>query len=186
MSDSTAPGFLAPAAAPVVLEDPDLTDLVQSVVAGITGIALFYVRPRWQPTPPVQPAADIDWCAVGITLRRDEGGLPYIEHAAAGLGTDTLLRHQVLDVLASFYGPNAGALADRLFDGLWISQNRETLLLADAALVGADDVLTLTEAINGVFVPRADLGFQIRRQRRRSYPVRNLLEAPFNLEADPP
>lgn len=186
---SATGGFIGPDTSPAVLEDPQLTDLLQALVVGITGIAGTLVRPRWQPTPPDQPAASVDWCAIGVMRRTNEDGLSYMGHEPGDEetpATDVMQRHQVLEVLASFYGPNAAALADRLVDGLMVGQNRETLAANDAGLADIDrEILTTSELVNARWIERQDATFRIRRQRRRAYPVLNMADAPFNLVGDP-
>lgn len=44
---SATGGYLAPLLKPSVLEDPELTDFFQSLVAGITGLDPTLVFPRW-------------------------------------------------------------------------------------------------------------------------------------------
>lgn len=183
---SSTGGFIAPAASPVVLEDTALTDLLQAMVVGITGLTASLVRPRWQPVPPTQPSVTTTWCAIGITDRTPDPGTAWVGHDPTGDGTDQMQRHEVLTVLLSFYGPNAAAMAGRLGDGLYIAQNRETLYHAGAGLVDVGASLTFGELVNGQFVSRCDMPITVRRVRARIYPVENLLEGPVNLESNGP
>jgi hypothetical protein len=181
---SASGGFLSPGVSPATQEDPALTIFLQKIVVGITGLTDTLVRRRWLPTPPNQPAADVDWCAIGIQTRRAEGGTPYVGHDPADGGSDVLSRNEVLEILATFYGPNSAALADRLTDGLWIAQNRETLLLNECGLVDVDDVTTLSELVNNQWILRNDLVFTIRRRRLRRFQVLNLEAAPVIITTD--
>lgn len=186
---SATGGFLTPAVSPSVLEDPNLTDLLTALIVGTTGIAATLVRPRWQPEPPNTPPATTDWCGVGIMRRVGEGGLPYIAHDPGDgvdpeTATDQMQRHEVLEVMASFYGPNAAAKAEALNDGLYIAQNRETLSLADAGLADVGDILTTADLVNNQWIERVDFTFFIRRQRKRGYAVLNIAEAPVNIVPD--
>lgn len=181
---SATGGFLAPQDNAATLEGDDLRNLLQELVVGCTGLAGALVRPRWQPTPPTQPAPETNWCAVGVVSRSPEGGEPWVGHNGAGdggLGVDVLRRHETLDILASFYGPNSSAMAARLFNGLYINQNRETLELNNAGLVGAGDVIAVPDLTNLQWINRHDLPFVIRREVTNTYLVRNLLEAPFEI-----
>ncbi|WP_414553615.1 hypothetical protein, partial [Anabaena sp. CCY 0017] len=61
---------------------------------------------------PQTPEIDVDWCAVGVTPRTRSQDYPAIQHNPSGDGRDRLTRHQDLEVLATFYGPNAMRYVD--------------------------------------------------------------------------
>lgn len=177
MTDSSTGGYVAPTnALPAPLEDAALDDFLHDVVAGITGLANDLVRPRWQEEPPNLPPRNVDWCAFGV-MRRKADTFAVVQHQAAGQGADRVTRHEELDLLASFYGPNCQAYGARLRDGLAVAQNREALFLAGMGLIAVGDVTRAPELIKAKWLSRADLPFQIRREVRREYPILNLISA---------
>lgn len=172
-TDSSTGGYIAPAGTPP-LEDDALDDFMQALVVGITGLPGASVRPRFQQEPPNIPAAGTDWAAIGITHRRADT-FAVEQHDSTGQGTDTLIRHEELDLLCSFYGPAAQSNGARLRDGISIAQNREALQLAGMGLISVGDLTKAPEMIKNRWLNRADLMVAIRREVRRSYPVLNLL-----------
>lgn len=172
---SATGGFLAPVGQQQPHGD-DFEDQIQAVVVGITGLPGDLVRPRWQPTPPTQPPADVDWAALGIT-DVDSDWDAVVTHDGAGQGVDRLQRHETVDLLVSFYGPNGRAKAALLRDGLSISQNRETLFLANMGLRSVGRIITAPALVNEQWVARFDVAVSIRRRIDRTYSVLNLLRA---------
>jgi len=177
MSNTSATGgYLVPTSG-APLEDDALDDFFHGVVAGITGLANTVVLPRWQTEPPQFPTGD--WVAFGIMSRKADT-FAYVGHdgdAAAGQGEDTMIRHEELELLCSFYGPNCQAYGAKLRDGLSIAQNREPLFLANMGLMAVGDLLRAPEMLKNKWVPRAELPFWVRREIQRTYPVLNLLSA---------
>lgn len=179
MSDSASGGYLAPSSDSPA-EDDALARQLQAMVVGITGLPGAMVRPRWQPTPPAQPAITVDWAAIGVTRQRPVDHIGAIVHrsdADGGLGADELQRHEEIELLASFYGPNAQGFASRLRDGLSIGQNREALAAQDIAFVACGEIVHAPELVQTRWRRRADLAVTLRRQITRVYPVRNLTAA---------
>jgi hypothetical protein len=121
--DSSTGGYLAPTSGPI--EDDALLDLIQGAIVGITGITGQLVRPRWQLEPPDAPDVGTNWCAFGIVDRdQDTFG---VEQWNPEAGNETVIRHETINILASFYGPGCDGLAMQLRDGLILAQNREAL-----------------------------------------------------------
>jgi hypothetical protein len=178
-NDSATGGYLAPGVIAAPLEDQALEDFLHDVVAGITGIANDLVRPRWQEEPPNLPARNVDWVGQGIPNRRRDT-FPVVQHdpdASAGAGADILIRHEELELLCSFYGPNCQAKATLLADGIFIPQNREVLATVGLKLKEAGEPTKAPELIKGRWYQRCDLAIWLRREIRRQYPVLNLLAA---------
>jgi hypothetical protein len=170
---SATGGFLAPTStAPI--EDDALDDFLQGLVVGITGLPGTLVRPRWQPGSPKQPEPSTDWCAIGVTDEDADENAAVIHHSD-GDGFDEVRRHEVLTILASFYGPNSRGNAKLFRDGLQVAQNRETLFLQSAGLVDVSRMVAAPELTNQQWVKRVDLPFRIRRAVTRTYPVENLV-----------
>jgi len=177
---SATGGYLLPVSPGTPEQDLDLDVVMQSLVTGLTGLDGTLVRPRWQPTQPRMPDASTTWAAVGVTLITPDDNA-VITHDGAGSGRDGLVRHEDIEVLASFYGPQAGRLAGIARDGLHIPQNVEALAPLGIAFVKASVTRPVPELVNQQWVRRVDLPFHLRRIVRRTYPVLNILSAPVSL-----
>jgi hypothetical protein len=179
---SATGGYLAPTA-PVPPDDVDLDNLLQELVAGVTGLPGEMVRPRWQPTVPKQPEPTENWCAMGVSVQTNDSG-PAIRHDPAGDGSDTYTRHQQIDLMCSFYGPSAKGYAQRLADSISIPQNGEQLALNGMKFVSASDIQPAPALINQQWNRRYDLTLVLRRKITRTYPVLNLLSAEVQSTTD--
>lgn len=179
---SATGGYLAPTA-PVPPDDEDLDNLLQELVAGVTGLPGEMVRPRWQPTVPKQPEPTESWCAMGVSVQTNDSG-PAIQHDPAGDGCDTYTRHQQIDLMCSFYGPSAKGYAQRLADSISIPQNGEQLALNGMKFVSASDIQPAPALINQQWNRRYDLTLVLRRKITRTYPVLNLLSAEVQSTTD--
>lgn len=173
---SATGGPLAPAVASPPLDDDALDDLLQELVAGVTGLPPSLVRPRWQSVVPKQPEPGTDWCAIGIPNQENDAG-PVIQHDPAGEGSDTYIRHQEIELLCTFYGPHAKGYAQRLADGMAIPQNSEALGAADMRFIATSVIRAAPDFVNQQWVRRYDLTLTLRRKITRTYPVLNLLSA---------
>ncbi|WCM21361.1 hypothetical protein NDK50_07910 [Paraburkholderia bryophila] len=158
--------------------------MFQQMIVGLTGLPGNMVRPRWQPTVPKQPEATINWCSIGVT-NSDADANPVMAHSPAGNGSDSLLRNEVLTILASFYGPNASAYAAQARDGIFISQNNDMLTANSMGLVSVGDKLPVPELVNQQWIRRFDFEIRIRRQVVRTYNVLNILSAQATIDSDP-
>jgi hypothetical protein len=160
-----------------------LEDVLHDMLAGITGLAANKVRPRFQPAPPKQPPHTVDWCAFGIA-DDDTAGFSAVSHDGTGDGTDTVISWAELNVLASFYGPNAWDLAGRLRSGLAIEQNRAQLRAAGLALGWAGRRVKTGELVNQSWILRVDLPLLLRNEERRTYGVLNIVCGSVTIETD--
>lgn len=175
-NDSSTGGYLVPASSPAPLEDDLLDNFIHDIISGVTGLPGNVILPRWQPEPVNLPAVGTDWMAFGIVKTTpDTFAVEY--HHSAGNGTDELIRHEVMDILVSSYGPNSRKNLQLLSDGLQIAQNREVLFLNSMAFVETTDTLTAPQFVKDKWLRRIDFTLRIRRQILRSYPVLNLLSA---------
>lgn len=175
----TPDGVIAPP-----LEDEALDDFLGDIVAGITGLDRDkYVRPRWQEEPPNLPARSVDWVAVGVIHRTSDTNAVE-QHDGGGQGTDLIIRHEQLELLCSFYGPNCQAKGALLRDGLGVAQNREPLFLAGMGLVSVGDLTKAPEILKSAWYQRTDLTIVIRREVRREFAVLNILSAEGTIITD--
>lgn len=164
-------GYLVPSPAGAPLYDDALDDLLQGAFVGITGLPGAMVRPRFQAKPPKQPDGATDWCAVGVMhIERDA-------NPVVGFVERQLVRHEEIHVLASFYGPNAGAFAAIAADGLALLQNNAALSSQLMLYVNNDTIRQVPELVNEQWIRRFDLPVRFRRQVKRTYAVESLVSA---------
>jgi hypothetical protein len=139
------------------------------------------VRPRWQVTPPNRPAIAQDWAAFG--LHTSEAPTNAVEmHDSSGEGSDIVARQETLDILCSFYGPNAAKYATLVRDGLAVAQNREGLRAAGLGLVGVGAIRAVPDLVNQQWYRRLDMMITFNRGVVRHYPVLNILSAEVSTE----
>jgi hypothetical protein len=206
-TDSASGGFLQPQQS-ALLEDDALDDFLQMLVAGITGLPGAMVRPRWQTQEPILPPIDTDWSAIGIVSRDGdtystewhEGGGPTsdignyeigaspiggaLSPGASGPASSSIIRHETLNIVATFYGPNCQGNAALLRDGLGLAQNREVLFLARMGLQEIGQLARGPELVKGNWLGRVDLPFSIRRAIVRNYAILNLRQLQGTLATD--
>ena len=188
-NDSSTGGFIQPtSAAPI--EDAALDALLQALVAGVTGLPLNLVRPRWQAVPTAQPEPATDWCAIGVI---DETPPPFsaLRHVGRDVsgtnpnGYSISTEWTQLRVLASFYGPAARGNAATMRAGLMIGQNRETLFGSGIALVDAPGVARFVPSmVNNQTVRRVDIEMLFNRAIQRTWPIDDLLSAQIQFNRD--
>lgn len=185
VSDSSQFGFVREDS-PAVLEDPVLTDLLQSAVWQITGLTANMVRPRWQDMPPNQPRIDQSWCAIGVVNRTPQD-YPYITHqgwAENGAGNDLIIDWSTFEVLASFYGPDAAANAGRLRRGFYVEQNRYTLAANGIKVREVTQVVSVPDLFNQQYVDHVDVHIYMARELQATFPIRNIASATTEIITD--
>lgn len=172
---------------PAPAEDDDLDNVLQAMIVGITGLNQQMVRPRWQPTVQKQPEPTTNWCSIGVVSSRADT-YAYIQHlfgsditAPAG---DLEQRHEELEVLASFYGPQAKTNLGILRDGLGITQNLEAAKAAGLYFVEMESARAAPDFINQQWVRRWDTALRFRRMVARVYGINNILSAEIDLFDD--
>jgi hypothetical protein len=184
MSDSTTTGYIPASALPV--DGTTLEDVLQVMVVGVTGLSGDLVRPRWQPIPPAQPAATVDWCAIGVTQELPDTNA-YVEHdptGAGGLGVDIEQRHEDIEVLASFFGPNSQAYAKLLILGLRIAQNLETLSTAGLKFKRMGPARNIPDLISFQYIRHVDVELTFRRIVYSTFQVRTIVSAPVTSSSE--
>lgn len=178
---SATGGYLSQSPASVPLTQAQINALLHDLVSVVCGIDPKLVRPRWQPSPGNRPAADVDWCGIGITQHDPDDNAGIVHRPD---GSDLLYRQERLTVLASFYGPNSDDLAGQLRDGLYVAQNREKLQINNIGFTDARGPVRVPELVNQQWIDRGDVTITFARQVLRSYPVFNLVEAVGEIEAE--
>ncbi len=186
MSNTSATGgYLTPDASALPAEDTDLEDIFQQMVVGLTGLPGALVRPSWPDKVPKQPEPNVSWCALAITIE-DPDNQPAITHDPAannGNGGDVFQRHEKLTVLCTFYGPQGQKNAAMTRDGVFLNQNN-SILQANygIGLNSTGQIICVPELVNQQWVRRYDLQLKFSRSVVRTYPVYNLLSAPFQIQ----
>lgn len=177
VADSTSAGFLAPKAGSTVLDDDDLLDALQPIIAGVAGYTDgSLVRPRWQSKDvPNQPDYDINWIGFGIANTRSDT-FHYEGHVDSGAGYDVFEYTEELDVLISCYGPKSQSFARRLSDGLKIEQNRADLNAMNMSVMSVGSPVTLPALLHSTWVRRVDVTVTLRRYISRQYGIATVIE----------
>lgn len=170
---SATGGYLQQVAGP--LEGLDLRRFIGTVLVGVSGFAPEMVRPAWQQNPPPVPGIDVNWMAFGITARRADND-PYQVEKDDGQRT-LMLRHEELDIMLAFYGPDCLQKAAEVREGFELTQNTESLLLAGMAYIDLSDIIHAPELVNDRYFDRADTTLTIRREVRREYRILNFVSA---------
>lgn len=159
-----------------------LRRLLQSIIVGVTALQPSLVRPMWQPDPPPVPSISTDWCGFAIVAQRHEKGSFHEQFDESGA---VLWRHEELDVLCAFYGPNCLTNAAVLRDGLeGFAQNREVMALNILGIGGFSDIVHAPELVNDRYFDRADITMVVRRELGREYEVLPFLHAQEWVKAD--
>jgi hypothetical protein len=187
LNTSATGGFLSPTTINGELNDQGIHRFLQQIVVGVTGMLGASVRPRWQPEPVNIPDFGIDWAAIGIVSRtRDAFAAVIHMKDVSGTydGIDVVYRNQILEIMCSFYGPDAEANSELFAMGMQVAQNRETLLAAGYGLISVDDAVTTSDLLHDRWVPRIDVTFRVRRSQKYVYPVFNLLGAQATITDD--
>jgi hypothetical protein len=179
-NDSSTGGYLPPQP-PLPLNDTDLQHFLHDVIVGITNLSNDLVRPAWQQNPPPLPPINTDWCAFSITTETADNEPAQVQ--ISDLLTE-MRTNELINLLCTFYGNNAQYFSTALRDGIYMSQNREPLLLAGMGLVGVNDIIHAPELINDRYYNRYDLTIVIRREMKRQFPILTFLKAEGTISAD--
>lgn len=182
MGNTSATGGTLSPVPPMPLDDLDLDEVFQALIASITGLDGSLVRPRWQVSLPKQPASNVNWCALGVTNAVPDAGA-YIDFDQIAL-TGIYYRHEEIDVLTTFYGPQAKQYTALLRDGLAMPQNCEVLLPYMIRFVETGAIRTAPEFVNQQWIHRMDMSMRFRRKVSRTYAVTSLLIADVHLIDD--
>jgi|SRR5579872_2644308 len=173
----SGPGYVTPVQTNGELNDVLLAQFLQQLVVGLTSMTGTLVFPRWQLNPPNQPDATQDWAAIGC-LKRPRDVFAAVIHSTDlndfFNSTDMVYRNQILEILCSFYGPNAEKNSELFAMGLSLAQNREAMRLNGFGLVEVGESLIVPALIKEQWIMGIDVSFRLRRQQAYQYPVPNL------------
>ena len=200
MSNTSATGgYLSPTTVQGA-EGTVLQRFLQQIVVNITGLDGAVVRPGGHAHRPQRPAASATWCAIGILRRQADTNpaLVYSPGQSATIGelvigvsplevdglVQCLIRHETLEIAASFYGPDGAEFAAFLRDGLFIGQNREVMAAQQFGLLDIGDLVSAPDLTNEQWLPRFDLTFRLRRKIERTYAILPIVSAPVSVASD--
>ena len=169
--NSSASGGMLQTATLNTAEDVNLDLLLGDWISQLTGLPRNLCRRRWQESPPVQPARDTDWCALGVTTVTPDQNIA----ATFKDNVYTLHLHETIEALFSFYGINASQNAMSLRVGLNIGANRTFLTNNGMTFLRSSDVRRVPAIINQLTLMRSDISMQFRRQEQRTYPIQSVL-----------
>lgn len=178
---SATSGYLTPVAA--VTDGATLGDIIQAFIVGVTALPTDMVRPRWQQIPPNMPDFSVDWCTYGIVDRQSDT-FPVVWHTPNQ--ADVVIKNQTLDMMISFYGPNAESYADILRDGVMVAQNREQLKVSDLNVASVGNVTAVPDLLNNQWQYRCDLQMSLRRATTRKFSVLDIASIGGTLVTDVP
>lgn len=173
-NDSTTPGYLTPTSKSPAY-DEDLERQLSAWVRSVSGLPAAMVRPRWTSVQPSLPAAEINWCGFGITGFDPDAGPAFVQR---GDDSSEMWRHEVIECMASFYGPSSQGIASQFRDGIGVSQNNETLATLSLSLFDYSKLTASPELINNQWVRRYDVTARLRRKIIREYGIKSLVDAP--------
>lgn len=187
---SATGGTLSPTP-PLPLDDSALDAVFQTLVTNVTGLKSDLVRPRWQMALPVvggvggvpkKPEPGTNWCAIGVVDVIQDAN-PWLEYDPI-TNTEFYLDHELVDLLASFYGPNSQSFARLLRAGLNVPQNTEELLPYAIRYISCGQIRRAPELVNNQWVRRDDISLQFRRKVTMTFETQNILIADIHLQDD--
>lgn len=179
-NDSTTAGYLTSTSIPQAYDEGLERELSQWVRA-LSGLPAGMVRPRWTPVQAALPAADKNWCGFGIMGFTADNAPAFVEQTD---DSSQLWRHEVIETLASFYGPGSQAIAAQYRDNMMVEQNNETLKQFELTFADCSELTPFPELINNQWVRRYDITIRLRRKIIRDYGIKSLVSAPVSFFGD--
>lgn len=170
----TTPGYLLPQSTLPLPKNLNLTQFIQTVLVGVSGLPGTLVRPKWQTEPPKQPDIEVDWMAFGIEIATPDAN----GYLAVNIdGSSDSQRHEDLEVSCDIYGPQALAIAGIIRDGFQVPQNRDALFVANMGFVNVSGARRIPDLVNERFINRRVMSVFLRREIQRTYAIPTLLSA---------
>lgn len=185
--DSSEQGAIPPAPSPAPLQGQALDRFFQQWISVLCGLDGALVRPSWQSEAPIIPSQATAWASFKVSVTQSDV-YPAFVHNSAGEGSDTLQRHETLEVNVTFYDLGVDGQADNLAailrDGTAVFQNCEILTQNNFGFVEAGDLVSVPVVMKARWQYRVDIKLVVRRIVERTYPVLNLESADGTLNTD--
>ena len=147
----------------------ELEELLRTVFSGCTGIKRINVRTKWKAEPDNIPKKAETWLSFAIMSRESPKAQVLHLETLDGEGSSRVMTHETIEVLTSFFGPDAEDMAVRLKAALQVSQNREALFREGVAFVRGGNVTTMPALVAFGWRPRADMTLTFRRAPKKSF-----------------
>ncbi|WP_293797220.1 hypothetical protein [uncultured Pantoea sp.] len=170
-NDSTQPGYLTPLSAPQDYDEPLERELSRWVKA-LSGLPDGMVRPRWTPVQAAMPAQNVNWCGFGIIGFTSDGSPAFVQSEDDA----QMWRHEVVECIASFYGPSSQQTASLFRDGMQVPQNNVELNRYQLSFFDASPLTSFPELINNQWVRRYDVTVRLRRKVVREYGIKSIVD----------
>lgn len=178
--NSSVTGFLGSITS--IPNDQLLEDVLNPTIAGITQLdGNTQIRPRYQEDPPAVPDRSVNWVAFGINRVTSDTAAAIKQSATSA----EVIRYQEIEVLLSWYGPQAGNYAEVFRDGLQIGQNRDLLNQNDLGIISIEEARKAPELFKQKYLTRYDMTLMLRRRTARVYPILTLIGFGIELHTDP-
>lgn len=177
---SASGGYILPTGKPVLPGNLNLTQFIQTVITGISGLAGTLVVPMWQPEPPKWPDISTNWIGFGIQSSAPDansfvGSLPD--------GSTISQRHEALSIALKIYGPDAIDVYTLIRDGFQIQDNLIALRSANMGFVAVDQAIHVPDFINERWFNKYESVVELRREIQRNYPILPILSATGQIHA---
>ena len=170
MTDSSTGGILTNSTP--ALNDEALDLVFQNFFSSLTGINIAYVLRRWTAEPRTPPDFGSTWIAVGVADIKDDDYPAQTFIDGVGLVVE---RHEMLEVMASFYGPMAQQAMRAASDSVLIYQNNEQIFATYGIIFHHyDDPVKSPQLMQNRWNNRIDRTFTFRRQIVSTYDVLSL------------
>ena len=138
----------------ITIDGVELRNAIGDILVGVSGLSNDLVRPAYQNNTPPRVSIDTNWIAFFIQERRGDAN-SYQEEDNSGEKL-LLTRHEELDILLSFYGPDCMSYASLIREGLELQQNSEAMNALGMAFVRVGEMSYIPELINERYYERVD------------------------------
>lgn len=175
-NDTTKAGWLNPTSDPPDYDEA-LEQKLNQWICGLSGLSAEMVHPRWIPTQAAQPPQSTNWCTFGVLGISDDTN-PAFQNQSSD--SAEMWKHEQIECMASFYGPNGQSIGFQFRDGLMVSQNNAQLNTFNLSLGHYTNLIPVPELIDNQWVRRYDMTIYLRRKLVRTYGIKSLLSSPVS------
>jgi len=170
--------YILPASTEALPGEITLTQFIQTILTGISGLPGPMVRPKWQVEPPKNPPSiTTNWIAFGIDISSPDANSYVWSNSGEGGLSVSSQRHEAVDIGCSIYGPEALEYFGLLRDGFQVPQNLQALTAANMGFVEILPGRKIPDLVNERFYNRVETSIILRREVLRSYSVPTVLSS---------